>query len=41
MRTVKAWLPAFALGAALWAMLMILLFFAGNLASSKFIYVDF
>lgn len=30
-----------ALGLALWLMLMAVLFFAGNLATSKFIYVDF
>ena len=32
---------AFCLGVALWAMLMAVLFFAGNFSTSKFIYVDF
>jgi len=37
----REWLKAALLGLALWAMLMAVLFFAGNLATSKFIYVDF
>ena len=38
---LKDRLLALGLGLALWAMLMALLLFAGNMATSKFIYVDF
>jgi hypothetical protein len=37
----KDWARAAALGLALYLMLMAVVFFAGNMATSKFIYVDF
>lgn len=39
--TLKQRLLSIGVGLVLWAMLMALLFFAGNMATSKFIYVDF
>jgi hypothetical protein len=41
MARAKDWLQAAGLGALLWLGLLLLLFFAGNLATSRFIYVDF
>ncbi len=37
----RGWPAALALGLALYAMALAVLFFVGNLATSKFIYVDF
>lgn len=37
----ESWRRALLRGLWLWFMLMAVLFFAGNLATSKFIYVDF
>jgi hypothetical protein len=35
------WIAALLRGLWLWIMVLAVLFFAGNLATSKFIYVDF
>jgi hypothetical protein len=39
--TTRDKLLSLLLGVGFWAMFMALLFFAGNMATSKFIYVDF